>query len=155
MFNLTPPTTRLSAAERHPDALCLQVWRAESVGAAVITTSPIVCMFTGRTFGTGTTVRTVRLDDGREGVYPVGVWGSPGTVHGDEFAATVCHDVSRLAEYIERGDCLSVTLFTKSGEPTTYRRDGAAWLKWGRTKTSAATLARAAAKADAFAAWSN
>lgn len=152
MFNLTPPTTRLSAAERNPDALTLQVWNVATVGAAVVATAPIVCVFTGRTFGAGTTVRAVRLDDGREGVYPVGVWGSPSTVHGDEFSTTACHDVSRFAEFAARPDCQSVTLFTKAGEPTTYRRDGAAWLKWGRTKTSDAALARAAAKASAFAA---
>lgn len=153
MFNLAPPA-RLSAADLNPDALTLQVWRVVSVGEPTIATAPIVCIFTGRTFGAGTTVRAVRLDDGREGVYPVGVWGSPSTVHGDEFASTTRHDVTALAAYAERPDCLSVTLFSKAGEPTTYRRDGAAWLKWGRTKTSAAALARAAAKASAFAAWS-
>jgi hypothetical protein len=152
MFNLTPPKTRLSAAERHPDALSLQVWTAQSVGEPTIATARVVCMFTGRTFGAGSTVRAVRLADGREGVMVVGVWGAPSTVHGDEFSTTACHDVSRFAEYAARPDCLSVTLFTKAGEPTTYRRDGAAWLTWGRTKTSAATLARAAAKASAFAA---
>jgi hypothetical protein len=152
MFNLTPPTTRLSAADRNPDALCLQVWTTASVGEPAIATAPVVCMFTGRTFGAGSTVRAVRLDDGREGVMVVGVFGSPSTIHGDEFSTTACHDVTRFAEYAERPDCRSVTLFTKAGEPTTYRRDGAAWLKWGRTKTSAATLARLAAKSSAFAA---
>lgn len=154
MFNLTPPTTRLSAAERNPGALTLQVWNVKSVGAAVIATAPVVCIFTGRTFGAGTVVQAICLDDGREGFRHVGVWGSPTTIHGDEFATTVCHDVTRFADYADRPDCQSVTLFTKAGEPTTYRRDGAAWLKWGRTKTSAATLTRAAAKASAFAAWS-
>lgn len=153
MFNLTPPA-RLSAADLNPDALTLQVWRVAGVGEPTIASAPVVCIFTGRTFGAGTTVRAVRLDDGREGVYPVGVWGSPSTIHGDEFVATTRHDMTAFAEYAERPDCAAVTLFTKAGEPTTYRRDGAAWLKWGRTKTSAAALARAAAKASAFAAWS-
>lgn len=152
MYNLTPPKTRLSAAERHPDALCLQVWTAESVGEPVKADAPVACMFTGRTFGAGSTVRAVRLDDGRECVMVVGVWGSPSTIHGVEFSTTICHDVTRFAEIAERPDCRSVTLYTKAGEPTTYRRDGASWLKWGRTKTSAATLARFAAKASAFSA---
>ncbi len=152
MFNLTPPTTRLSAAERKPDALCLQVWTTASVSEPTIAAAPVVCMFTGRTFGAGSTVRAVRLDDGREGVMVVGVWSAPSTIHGEEFSTTACHDASRFADYVERPDCQSVTLYTKAGEPTTYRRDGASWLKWGRTKTSAATLARLAAKASAFSA---
>ena len=154
MFNLTPPTTRLSAVELNPDALCLQVWTAEHVSEPTIAAAPTVCMFTGRTFPKGTVVQAVRLDDGREGLMAIGVWGSPSTIHSVDFCSAVCHDVNRFSEYADRPDCQSVTLFTKAGEPTTYRRDGAAWLKWGRTKTSAATLARAAAKASAFAAWS-
>ena len=154
MFNLTPPTIRLSAAELNPDALCLKVWRVESIGAAKIASAPAVCMFTGRTVPKGTAVKAVRLDDGREGVMAVGDWGSPATIHGDELWTTACHDVTRFAEYAARPDCQRITLCTKTGEPVNFTRDGAAWLKWGRTKTSAAALARAAAKASAFGAWS-
>lgn len=154
MFNLTPPAARLSAADLCPDALTLSVWRAVSVGAPVKSAESFTCLFTGRTFPAGTVAQEVSLDDGRVGLRPVGVWGSPSTIHGDELFSEVRFDLSTLSEIIARPDCHKVTLLSKSGEPTTFTRDGAAWRKWGRSKTSADAIVTLSKRAAAFAAWS-
>ena len=137
-----------------PDSLTYTEWQVAEYSEPFIIRSKGRCMFTGRPFSAGASVRRVKLASGAEGYLDRdGVHGI-GWINDRHWFTRMCLDMAKLPEFLLHPELRQITLFNGMGMPMrfTQRAVDGSWLKNESTIVSAKQFAAWSAKSRTFSA---